>query len=428
MARSLLRQLEQIRWSYDYDDNVAGANTSSVAEPTTSGSLEEDANVLRTMLRQVKGDTDWFTAPRTYFDPTSTTSGSTENKTLNLVNIQNHTLDAKTIIVAVSNDNSGNGWSVSANDAGELLGSITTRYATNNNRMGLPIYAPGSYTGSDASGIYDENGADNVCRVDIVNMDTDAEIVDSNGYTIYGKLYNGADYAGTGNGTDVYVKYWANDAVATMASGVSSVVFIYPQRKRLTDMAEYEWLRTDFISSWEGDVELIEDIYNLWSYTGASNDVTDPTWDNTAASYILQSDPDDLTTAINLLNTEIGDRVYTGTYITSGDTITDSLEDLDVALAAMNAASVNKYAEEVSTLISKNVVHGLPGSLTYTPDDTSGEEGSNMDVYVDGQLLSADTGTNGVNADRDYSESTASGIAFRFDIQVGRNITYMIRQ
>jgi len=428
MARSLLRQLEQIRWSYNYDDSVTGVNTPSVAEPTASGSLEEDANVLRTLLKQVKGDTYWYSSPKTYFDPTSTTSGSAENKTLNLVNIQNHTLDAKTIIVAVSNDNSGNGWSVSANDSGELLTGITTRYATNNNRIGLPIYAPGAYTGSDGSGIYDENGADNVCRVDIINMDTDSEIVDSNGYIIYGKLYNGADYSGTGNGTDVYVKYWANGAVATMASGVSSVVFIYPQRKRLTDMAEYEWLRTDFISSWEGDVELIEDISNLWSYTGASNDITDPTWDNTTASYILQSDPDDLTTAINLLNTEIGDRIYTGNYIDTGDTITESLEDLDVALAAISSASVNKYVEEVSALISRNTEHPLPANQTYTPDSTSGREGSNMDVYVDGQLLTADTGTNGANADRDYAESTTSGIAFRFDVQVGRNITYMIRQ
>ena len=51
-----------------------------------------------------------------------------------------------------------------------------------------------------------------------------------------------------------------------------------------------------------------------------------------------------------------------------------------------------------------------------------------MDVFVDGQLLAADTGAAGVNADRDYGETTASGVTFRFDVQVGRNITYMIRQ
>jgi len=51
-----------------------------------------------------------------------------------------------------------------------------------------------------------------------------------------------------------------------------------------------------------------------------------------------------------------------------------------------------------------------------------------MDVYVDGQLLAADTGTNGANADRDYAEASASTVTFRFDIQVGRNITYVVRQ
>jgi len=51
-----------------------------------------------------------------------------------------------------------------------------------------------------------------------------------------------------------------------------------------------------------------------------------------------------------------------------------------------------------------------------------------MDIYVDGQLLAADTGSNGANADRDYGETSTSQVTFRFDIQTGRNITYMVRQ
>ena len=218
-----------------------------------------------------------------------------------------------------------------------------------------------------------------------------------------------------------------------MVSGVSEIAVVYPQRKRLTDMEEYEWLRTDFISSWEGDIELIEDIQNLWSYTGASDNVTDPSWDNTSGNYILVSDPGDLTTAINLLNTEIGDRTYTeSNYVATGEDIAVSLDALDVALGdladSIDAGVADKYIESVQSLISKNVEHPLPYSLAYTPFDTAGEEGKNMDVFVDGQLLAADTGAAGVNADRDYGETTASGVTFRFDVQVGRNITYMIRQ
>jgi len=418
MARSLLRQLEQIRRAATYDDAVVGVNSSNVAEPTVSGSLEEDTNILRTLLKQVKGGTYWYDDPGYYFDPTTTDSGSDTTKAMNLENIKGHTLDAKTIIIAVANDNAASGWTVSENDTGFLMTGISTRYATNDNRMGLPIFDAGAYTGGDASGVFDVAGTDNVCRVDLVNLATDGEIVDGSGDVIYGKFHNGADNTGTGDGTDVFVRFYANDAVATMVSGVSEIAVVYPQRKRLTDMEEYEWLRTDFISSWEGDIELIEDIQNLWSYTGASDNVTDPSWDNTSGNYILVSDPGDLTTAINLLNTEIGDRTYTeSNYVATGD-LADSID----------AGVADKYIESVQSLISKNVEHPLPYSLAYTPYAVAGEEGKNMDVFVDGQLLAADTGAAGVNADRDYGETTASGVTFRFDVQVGRNITYMIRQ
>ena len=96
--------------------------------------------------------------------------------------------------------------------------------------------------------------------------------------------------------------------------------------------------------------------------------------------------------------------------------------------SSINAGIGEKYIESVSSTITKNVEHALPYSITYTPDATSGQEGSNMDVYIDGQLLAADTGSFGANADRDYGETSASGITFRFDIQEGRNITYVVRE
>ena len=95
---------------------------------------------------------------------------------------------------------------------------------------------------------------------------------------------------------------------------------------------------------------------------------------------------------------------------------------------AIDAGVGEKYVESVSSTITKNTEHILPNSITYTPDATSGQEGSNMDVYVDGQLLAADTGAAGVNADRDYGETSVSGITFRFDVQEGRNITYVVRE
>jgi hypothetical protein len=95
----------------------------------------------------------------------------------------------------------------------------------------------------------------------------------------------------------------------------------------------------------------------------------------------------------------------------------------------------DKYVESVASEISKNVAHTIPAGITggYTPDSTAGREGKNMDVFVDGQLLAASTGDAGANADRDYKEEThgvsgATTITFLFDIQAGRNITYIVRQ
>jgi len=433
MARSLLRQLEQIRRAATYDDTIASVNTSAVAEPTVSGSLEDDTNVFRTLLKQVKGGTYWYDDPGMYFDPTNTTSGSSDTKQMSLDNIKGNTLDSKTIIVAVSDDNSGSGYTVSGTTTGVLITPVSAAYADPIDRQGLPIFASTANNGS----YWDEGGSDNVCRIDVVNSATDGEIEDGSGNIIYAKFHDGADFSGTGEGTDAYVKFYANGSVIDLSTAVGSptnVTFVYPYRRRMSDMAEYEWLRTDFISSWEGDLELIEDISNLWSYTGATdNDGSPQPWSNTSASYLLNSDPSDLQSAVDLINTGVGDRLYTeDNYLTDGETITASLDALDEALQdvadSVTAGVGEKYVESLSGLVTKNTLHDLPGNLSYTPDSTAGREGQNMDVYVDGQLLAADTGAAGANADRDYGETTVSGITFRFDLQIGRNITYVVRQ
>jgi hypothetical protein len=339
---------------------------------------------------------------------------------MNLTNIKGHTLDAKTIILAVEDDNSGSGYDATGGDTEGFLMSITTQYATDSDRTGLPIFssAGGSY--------YDEGGEDRVCRIDVVNVDTDAEI-EIGGNTIYAKFHDAADHAGTGDGTDVYARFYANNAVTTISG--YTVKFVYPHRKVMSNMQEWEWLRTDFISSWEGDIELIEDISNLWSFTGASDGDSDPRpWNNATGNYMLSGDPSTLKSAIDALNDGIGDATYTEqNYITDGEDIVTSLDELDMAIHDLEAGTADKYVEETSNPISANTLHSLPYSIVYTPSSTAGREGQNMDVFVDGQLLAADTGANGANADRDYGETTTSGITFRFTIPANRNITYIVR-
>jgi hypothetical protein len=424
MARSLLRQLEQIRRSATYDDAVSGINTSAVAEPTVSGSLEDDMNVVRSLMKQVKGTTNWYDDLGTYWDPTATDSGNGTTKQMDLNNIMGKTTDAQTVLIAVREDNSGSFHAVSSGTASIDDVAITTQYATNADRTGLPIYNDGTVGSTDMR----------VCRVDVIDANTDVEFEDGSGNTVFALLTAG----GTGSGTDVSFDFYVNDSSPTPytfdgSEGVSNVYFIYPQRKVMADVAEYEWMRTDFVSSWEGDVELVEDISNLWSFTGAGDNITSPTWTNTTGNYPLSGDPSDLEAAINALNDAIDNMTFTeDNYIADGDTVADALDKLDQALKdveeSVTAGVADKYVESISSGFSAGTLHSLPYSITYTPDSTAGQEGSNMDVFVDGQLLAASTGAAGANADRDYQETTASGITFHFDIQVGRNITYMVRQ
>ncbi len=493
MARSLIRQYEQIRNSNVYDDLMAGVNTAGIAEPTVSGTLEDDLNAIRTLMKDVKGSSDWFSSLGNYFDPTNTTSGNAENKALNLINLKNNTLDSKTIIVGVTADNSGANFTVSGTSTGVLLTPIQSDYADPVNRVGLPIFASTANNGT----YYDEGGSDRVCKIDVINAATGNSFENASGDLVYAKFHDGADFGGSGENTDVYIRFYANGSpYAFTGDDPTSVFFVYPYRRRLSDMAEYEWQRTEFVDSWEGDVELIDDISNLVSFVGAADGDSSPQpWTNTTANYIFNSDPTNLQSATDMLNTEIGDRTYTTeTYLSTDETITTSLialnngiesndtdisnnsssistnagdiDDLEAAVGSntgtagldyssnnyvtdstsletavgkldtelyrveglVTASSGLKYVESTVSLISKNVEHAIPSGLTYTPNATAGYEGANMDVYIDGQLLAADTGVAGVNADRDYGETTTSGITFRFNIHSGRNITYVIRQ
>jgi len=429
MARSLIRQLEQIRRAATYDDAVLNVNLASVAEPTISGSLEEDTNVLRTIVKQLKGTTNWFDAPPKYFDPTDTDAINTENKDATLDNFAGNTLDAKTIIVAVSDDNSGSGYTVSGTNTGVML-TKSTAYATAENRTGLPIFSSTTNSGT----YYDEGGFDNVCRIDVINTATDTEFVTADGYTVYAKFHDGADFGGSGDGTDVYVKLYTSNGPYTVVSGSPTLLtMVFPYRKVLSEMEEYEWLRTDFVNSWEGNSIIVDEISGLWSYIGASNNEVNPNWTVISGSPMVNNLNGSIHSAIDAFNDEFGSRIFTeNNYITSGQSFTDSLDVIDKNIHTLYQAAsdkiADKYIEVLDTDIGTLTAHLIPDGLSYTPNSTEGQEGSNMDVYINGQLLSACTGLNGINKDKDYMEIDSNHISFTSKIHKYTNITYMIRE
>jgi hypothetical protein len=331
---------------------------------------------------------------------------------MSLSNIKGNTLDSKTIILAVSEDDSGNGYDVSTGASG-ILWTTTLPYAKNTNRRGLPIYA----STANPNTYWDIGGTNDVCRIDLIDTSTGAEFQDASGNEIYAKFHDGADYptgSGTGELTDVYVRFYTVSGTYIWTSGdPSNVSFVYPFRKVMN--------------------ELEEDVVNLWSFTGAIDDLTGPSFNNTGDYYLVGVLDTDLTSAVDSINTGLGDFTYTEqNYVTDNESISSSLDELDQAAKdvsdSVTASSGDRYTEELSGDVNAGELHSLPYSITYTPDATVGQEGQNMDVYVNGQLLAASSGLNGANEDRDYAETTASGITFHFDVYSGSNVVYMVRQ
>jgi len=432
-ARSLFRQYEQIHRTYNYIDTVSGVNDSVVAEPITStfsgtsnSVLEYDLNILRTLVKQCKGTSDWFSNTPTMFDPEDTDGVGVENNQVTLSSISGKTLDSKTILIAVNDSNSGNGFSITSGDVGFLLNN-TLGYATPADRRGIPIFASTVNNGS----YHDEGADDKIVGIDLINMETGSEFRDASGNIVYAKFHDGADYSGVGVGTDVYVKFYTDTGAYTTVPGdPSSILIVYPYRKVMSEVDEHEWVRTDFINSWEGDAAIVDQVSDLWSYTGASNNEVTPVWTSVSGLTII-TDESSLRDGIDVLNDEFGDRLYTGNYISSGQLITDSLDALDSNMYLLSQEVYSGVAEKYVVVVASNISEGspyqLPVGVSYTPNSDSDQQGANMDVYLDGQLLAASTGLNGINDDKDYSETDATHVVFSFDIYQYSNLIFQVR-
>jgi len=321
MARSLLEQLSQIRSSRLYDDTVAGVYTSAVAEPTLSGSLQEDLNVVRTLMKSLKGSTNWY-------------------DDLAGINISTNASGIAANVIGISTNASGiatNTYDISVN-AGDII--------TNASGIAANAYDISVNAGNISTNTY--------------NIATNASGIATNAY-------------------DISVN--ANDII-TNASGIAANAYDISVNAGNISTNTY-----DIATNASG-------IANLQDVVGTTGD---------ASTLVYSSEH----------------------YVTSGTSLETAIGALDNAL---DLAAGDKYIEDVSGDIDKNTFHALPYGISYTPYAVAGQEGRNMDVYVNGQLLAADTGAAGTNADRDYGETTASGITFRFKVNSGSNITYIIRQ
>jgi len=195
----------------------------------------------------------------------------------------------------------------------------------------------------------------------------------------------------------------------------------YGYRERADQLTETAF-RTVLTNGIVGDADMQQDINDVRTTIGIGDGVTDLAGllTNTGNFFAFSNLPDgtpSVVEAFNTLNTQIGNRDYTGSYLTDGQTITASLQALSDAISG---SSVTRTVERLSADINAGSAHTLPGAQSFTVDGAF--NGQNMWVFVRGVLQ--DPGP--VVDYNDYEETSTTSITFYKKVKSGDHINYMI--
>jgi hypothetical protein len=409
--------------SYISATSVTYSNSAGVAGDANNGSigwterapysLEDDINFERTDRAAIKGVQ--------YYDPIPTYDRPTAVGTLvpaNLTNIADKTLDAHAWVINRKfcgiPVTTGDGY-VTFTSAGNL------KYADAIDRTGVPIN-----DGADA-------GNDEAVYVEIVDGYDEAalEVLTGPfaGHRIFGRTRAGT----TGSSPDsVEIEFRSVSKDADISTSVpytweagqpTTICAFYGYRERADQLTETAF-RTILTNGLIGDADLRQDVIDIRQVIGVPDDTTDLAGllTNLNAYYPFYDLPDatpSVVEALNTLNEQIGDRDYTGTILTDGYTITQSLQQLADAIVS-GAQIITRIIERLTAVVPKNTAHTLPGGNSYTQDGTY--QAAGMWVFWRGVLRHPGPVVNG----NDYDETTGTSITPYSRLNSGDIIDYFI--
>jgi hypothetical protein len=195
----------------------------------------------------------------------------------------------------------------------------------------------------------------------------------------------------------------------------------YGYRERMDLMSETAG-RVTLVNNLIGDAGLSQGLYTFSSILGTSAGDTSLTGLTNKTNFYVFSTLDStpsVTEAFNALNTQIGNRDYTGSILTDGQSITASLQALSSAISASN---ITRVIERLTSQNSAGVARTLPGGNTYTLDGTN--NGANLYLYVRGLLW--DPGP--ITGDNNYAETSTTSFTPYQKIDSKYHINYFIVQ
>lgn len=409
--------------AFTSSSSVDVANASAVASDANNGSiswternpyaLEDDVNYTRTDRKLIKGTSNFYDDVPTYQRPTAIGT----NVPANLTNIAGKTTDAQGFIFP-------RGFRAQAVSSGDGYVTLTStnnfRHADATNKTGVPMFDAAPYTGDR-----------NACYVLITDPVNDNQLTAvggaTDGYVIFGLSRNGT----TSTSPDsIEVVFYAVPHGADLSTAVTytwdssqptTIDLTYGYFLRLDQADEYSFRRLQILGV-ESDADLRQDVDYLQQSTGISDGLTNlSTLLTNTSNYFAFSDLPDATPsvveALNTLNTQIGDRSYTGSVLTDGETITSSLQALS---DAMSTTTITRTIERLGSSVLANTAHTLPGGITYTLDGTN--NGRNLFVWTRG--LMRDPGS--IVSGNDYAETSTTQVTFYAGLLAGDHINYIV--
>lgn len=438
MARSFLSQLLQVDASASYNDGVASPHTVGVAEAQTS--LEGDMNVVRTLLKDLIGSTNW------YDQSNMTVNGITDKYFVELLHVSGFetvnvtggsTTAFDTAIKTITGHGNGTGNSTTTGivvDA-TLPHKLSIRQAGSNDPVddgsNNEVYGRLSWSGteytvtfySDVSGTETPYTFASATDIDLAYVAKSSRYEDLSWerFLDFG-FHDVSGLVGTLNDDSVVV-----DGMTYLLSGLTTQAQVNTKLDNLGNPATGQGASLiaieDASSYWTGtDVETALD--EILTQIGGT---TSTTYDFTENNVL--ADNDYVYPALDKLDLKWGDLASTsvgegatlvGLVDAGGNTTETTVEGAISELYGLinDVSGWIKVSETTSGTISSGTSHTIPGGNTFTP----AAGGLNMDIYLSGQLLLEGVGN-------DYTEDVGgTSVTFLFTVPTGKNITYQIRK
>jgi hypothetical protein len=364
--------------------------------------LEDDLNFERSDRKAIKGTVNFYDGLPTY----QRTTAMGTNITASLSSIAGHTTDAmslnRNLQMVVSGALSGTAQFLVVS-AGNLKHSDLV------DKTGVPIFDSAQNT---------FNGDYMSCYVEINDPANDNELTVQSGPQAGQKIFGLTVTGSSVSPNSVVVKWYSvphggdistQSTAYSWENGQPLTASIYMGYNQRLDQLDINALRSQLSLGITSDADLRQDVNDLQRVIGSLDGAVSLAGllTNTSPNYIFSvlSATPSVVQALNALNSGSGDRTYTGPYLTSGQTLAQSIQALSNGItAATSGSGVIRFITRLTSSVPSATP--IPTPMAYVLDGTN--NGKTLMVFTRGLLRDPGSPANG----DDYTETTTGSVTF----------------